>query len=181
MKKLAAIFIVLFASAAVAQRPPVNSPLLDHLVGKWILQGTIAGRQTTHDVTGEWVANHQYLRLHEVSREKTADGKPQYDAFIHIGWNDAKKLYPILFLDNFWGIGPEAIGAAAPKDNELLFLWKDEKGAVGFTNDFLYDPKTDSWQWIMDNVVNGTHKPFGRVKLTRIVARKAASFANDRH
>ena len=161
------ILAMLFVSAAQAQRPPVNSPLLDHLVGNWIMQGTIAGKTATHDVTGEWVANHQYLRLHDVSRDKTPDGRPQYDAFIHIGWNEEKKMYSILWLDNFWGIGPEAIGAAEAKENELPFLWKDDKGAVTFSNDFLYDQKTNSWQWIMDNVMNGTHKPFGRVKLTR--------------
>jgi hypothetical protein len=62
--------------------------------------------------------------LHEVSREKTADGKPQYDAFLHIGWNEEKKSYSIIWLDSFWGIDPESIGAAVPKNgNELLFLW----------------------------------------------------------
>ena len=162
------IFAVFLASAAVAQRPPVNSPLLDHLVGDWVLRGTIAGRPTTQDVTGEWVANHQYLRLHDVSREKAANGKPQYDAMIFIGWNGAKKSYPIIWLDNFWGIDPESIGNATPKENEMLFLWKDAKGTVDFSNDFLYDPQSDSWQWVMDNVVNGTHRPFGRVKLTRM-------------
>lgn len=160
-------FAILFVSAAGAQRPPVNSPLLDRLEGKWVLQGNIAGKKTTHDITAEWVANHQYLRLHEVSREKMADGKPQYDAFIHIGWNEQKKSYSIIWLDNFWGIDPASIGTAAPKENDLLFLWKDENGAVTFSNDFLYDAKTDSWSWTMDNVVNGTKKPFGTVKLTR--------------
>jgi hypothetical protein len=29
--------------------------LLDHLAGQWILQGTIAGKRTTHDVQVEWV------------------------------------------------------------------------------------------------------------------------------
>jgi len=53
----------------------------------------------------------------------------------------------------------------------LPFLWKDEKGSVGFSNDFVYDPKSDSWQWTMDNVVNGTKKPFGRVTLTRAAGR----------
>lgn len=154
MKRLLT-FVALFASVAAAQRPPVNSPLLDHLVGKWVLQGTIAGRQITHDITAEWVANHHYLRLHEVSRERTADGSPQYDAFIHIGWSERKKSYSIIWLDNFWGINPESIGTAASDENELRFLWKDEKGAVAFSNDFLYDAKNDSWQWIMDNVENG--------------------------
>jgi hypothetical protein len=164
---------LLFVSLAAAQRPPVNSPLLDRLAGDWVLQGTIAGRQTTHDITAEWVANHQYLRLHEISREKTADGKPEYDAFIHIGWNGQTRNYSILWLDNFWGIEPGSIGVAVPRENELPFLWKDENGAVTFSNDFLYDTKSDSWTWTMDNVVHGTNKPFGRVKLTRAAAKKA--------
>jgi hypothetical protein len=108
------VLAIFFASVAAAQRPPLNSPLLDRLSGEWVLQGTIAGKQATHDVTAEWVANHQYLRLHEVSREKAADGKPQYDAFIHIGWNERKKAYSIIWLDSFWGIDPEAIGTAVP-------------------------------------------------------------------
>lgn len=168
-------FTFLFLSFAAAQRPPLNSPLLDHLAGEWVLEGTIAGQHTTHDVVADWVANHQYLRLHEVSREKTTDGKPQYDAFIHIGWNEQKKTYTIIWLDNFWGIDPEAIGSASPKENELPFLWKDEKGTVTFSNDFLYDTKTDSWLWTMDNVVNGTKKPFGSVKLVRATGKKTDS------
>lgn len=174
MKRLL-VFLILCVSAAAAQRPPLNSALLDHLTGEWVLQGTIAGKQTTHDITAEWVANHQYLRLHEVSREKAADGKPQYDAFVHIGWSEQKKSYAIIWLDNFWGIDPESIGTAAPKDNELLFLWKDEKGAVTFSNDFFYDPKSDTWLWTMNNVVNGTNKPFGTVKLTRAADKKPGS------
>jgi hypothetical protein len=171
MKHLACfLFYVLFACAAPAQRLPVNSPVLDHLVGTWVLQGTIAGKPATHDIAAEWVANHQFLRVHEVSREKTRDGIPEYDAFIHIGWEPEKKIYPIIFLDNYWGIDPASIGTATPKENELLFVWKNEKGTMDFTNDFVYDPKTDSWQWIMDNVVSGTKKPFGRVKLTRVAS-----------
>lgn len=167
------MFAILVVSAASAQRPPVESLLLDHLAGDWDLQGTIAGKQTTHDVTAEWVANHQYLRLHEVSREKAADGNPQYNAFIHIGWNEKDKTYSIIWLDNFWGIEPESIGAAVPKENELPFVWKNEKGTLSFSNDFLYDPKTDSWLWTMNNIVNGTKKPFGTVKLTRATRREA--------
>lgn len=174
MKRLLT-FAILVVSFAAAQRPPVNSSILDHLTGEWVLEGTIAGRPATHDIASEWVANHQYLRLHEVSREKSADGKPKYDAFIHIGWSEQKKGYTIIWLDNFWGIDPESIGTAAPKENELLFLWKDEKGAVDFSNDFLYDPKSDSWRWTMDNVVNGTKKPFGTVMLTRAPAGKRPS------
>src|SRR5579859_6804835 len=105
MKRMLMFAVLLVSTAAAAQRPPVDSPVLDHLVGRWVLQGTIAGKQTTHDITAEWVANHQYLHLHEISREKTPAGTPQYDAFILIGWDPEKKMYPIIFLDNFWNVG----------------------------------------------------------------------------
>jgi hypothetical protein len=57
------------ATVAVAQQPPVSSPLLDHLVGKWVLQGSIAGQDIIHDVNAEWVLEHHYVRIQEVSRQ----------------------------------------------------------------------------------------------------------------
>ena len=50
---------------------------------------------------------------------------------------------------------------------DIPFIFKDEHGEVEFNNDFIYDAKTDTWQWIMDNVDKGVIKPFGRVKLVR--------------
>jgi hypothetical protein len=60
----------------------------------------------------------------------------------------------------------ESIGVANPKENELLFVFKDEKGEVTFENEFVYDTKANSWEWHLDNVANGAAKPFGRAKLT---------------
>ena len=167
MAKKLMVLCLFLCAGAWAQRAPLESPLLDHLAGHWVLQGVIAGKPATHDVTAEWVANHQYLRLHEVSRDTTPDGKPAYDAFIHIGWNEKKKSYVIIWLDNFWTIDPASIGTGSAKANEILFLWRDPDGSVSFSNNFVYDPQTDSWEWAMANVVKGTEKPFGRVKLTR--------------
>jgi hypothetical protein len=62
--------ILVLVGIAGAQQPTFHDALLDHLAGSWVLQGTIAGRPTTHDITAEWVLAHQYLRLQEVSREK---------------------------------------------------------------------------------------------------------------
>ena len=56
---------------------------------------------------------------------------------------------------------------AAIKENEIPFVFKDEKGNTTFTNDFVYDAKADTWDWRMDNVDNGVAKPFARVTLTR--------------
>jgi hypothetical protein len=61
----------------------------------------------------------------------------------------------------------ESIGVAAAKENELAFVFRDEHGEISFTNTFMYDPKTDTWENRLDNVVKGEAKPFARFKLTR--------------
>lgn len=164
----ASLLISLFSAA---QQPPVKSPLLDHLAGKWVLQGTIAGKPAVHDVDAEWVLDHHYLRIHELARAKDEKGMT-YEAHIYITWNDEKwpggpPRYSCIWLDVFGGLAPESIGVAAIKENELPFLFRDDKGELSFSNVFVYDPASDTWEWRMDNVVKGEYKPFGRVKLTR--------------
>lgn len=167
-KKAFLLLVTFLSSLALAQQtPPVSSPLLDHLAGHWILQGAIAGQPVTHDIDAEWVLEHHYLRLHEVSREKTDKGEPLYEAFIFIAWNDPPKQYSCAWLDVYGGFSPVSVGVAAVKDSDIPFVFKNETGEVVFNNDFVYDAKTDSWQWIMDNVDKGVIKPFGRPKLVR--------------
>lgn len=158
---------------AWGQQPPTDSPLLDHLVGQWTMEGTIAGQKTVHDVSAEWVLGHHYLALHEVSREKQKDGSPKYEATIYIGWNPQPKEYACVWLDVYGGLAVESIGTASAKENDIPFVFKDEKGAVTFLNDFVYDPQADTWEWHMDNVTAAGAKPFGRVKLTRVSAKTA--------
>jgi hypothetical protein len=169
MKRRIATFLLLLATVttAAAQQAPLTSPLLDHMTGHWVLRGEIAGKPTTHDVDADWVIQHHYVRLHEVSRDKNAQGQPQYEALIFVGFTEASKTYSCVWLDVYGGTAIESIGVADPRENQLLFVFKDEKGEVSFRNDFIYDPATASWEWRMDNVVNGAPKPFGRVKLTR--------------
>ena len=152
---------------AVAQQPPLNSPLLDHLGGKWVLEGMIAGKHVTHDVDADWVLDHHYLRVHETSREKTDKEKPQYEAVIFIGWNEEPKQYACVWLDVYGGLAPVSIGTATPKENEIPFAFKDEKGNVSLTNDFVYAPKQGTWEWRIDNIENGAAKPFARVTLSK--------------
>ena len=168
MRNRIAVFAILLASATVAaQQASVASPLLEHLTGHWVLRGEIAGKQTTHDVVGEWVIQHRYVQLHEVSRDKDAKGQPQYEAMIFVSWTETPKAYTCVWLDVNGGSSVESIGVAEPTENKLPFVFKNEKGEVSFRNDFIYDPATAAWEWRMDNVDKGVAKPFGRVKLTR--------------
>jgi hypothetical protein len=142
MKKLfllATIFwaTIFVALTAMAQQPPIHSPLLDHLAGKWLLQGTEGEQAATHDFEAEWVLQHHYLRFREVSREKNDKGEPQYDATVFIGWNEKTKQLACVWLDVYGGLTAESIGRASSKENELAFVFTDEHGETSFTNTFL--------------------------------------------
>jgi hypothetical protein len=167
VKNLILVLALFIAPLTIAQQPPVNSPLLDHLAGHWLMDGAIANQPTQHDLDAEWVLDHHYLRLHEVSHETKPNGQPKYEAMIFIAWNDQPKHYSCAWLDVYGSFSVASIGWAPPSDNELAFLFKNEKGESDFSNVFIYDPKTDTWSDALDNIVNGAKKPFGRVKLTR--------------
>ena len=49
------------AVSAGAEPPAGDDPWLSRLVGHWVLEGRIAGKDTTHDVDAEWVLNHLYV------------------------------------------------------------------------------------------------------------------------
>ena len=76
----------LIAQSAVAAPLSLNDPLLDRLVGTWVLRGDIAGRPVTHAVKVQWVLAHEYIQIRETSRSRTADNvdKGQLKPFAHV-------------------------------------------------------------------------------------------------
>jgi hypothetical protein len=169
MRICAAIaFAFLLSSSALAQEPAFNDELLDRMVGQWLLQGTIAGAETTHDVAVEWVLGHQYIQIREVSREKDAKGAPAYEAIVYIGWDKPSASYACLWLDNTGGGGlvGQAIAHAKRSGDEMPFLFHGADGSL-FHTTFAYDKGGDAWRWIMDAEEGGKLQPFARVVLTR--------------
>ena len=158
-----------FARPASAEPPVYADPLLDRLIGTWVLRGQIAGKDTTHDVVAEWVLGHQYVRLREVAREKDSKGNAAYEAIVFIGSGRPSHDYACLWLDSTrgGGLAPEGIVHAIRAGGEIPFVFLDGAGTISFKNTFAYDKSTDSWAWLMDNVAGGKAIPFGRVKLTR--------------
>ncbi len=153
-----------------AQQPKGKDLLLDRLAGSWILQGTIAGHETTHDIEAEWVLNNEYLRVHETSREKNLQGQPAYEAIIFIEGDDSAGEYKCLWLDSTGGGGLSApVARGIRGDDEIVFLFKDKNSGVKTT--FAYSKVSDSWNWLIDNVKGnvdgGKVTAFARVKLTR--------------
>ncbi len=159
---------VLLSTPPLSGQSAFRDPLLDRMVGNWILEGTIEGKPTTHEVAVEWVLGHQYLRIHEVSREKDSKGQAAYEAIVFLGWDERSKEYACLWLDNTGGGGltGQAIGHAKRGGNEMAFLFKAGSGNL-FHTTFVYDKGTNTWQWIMDGEEAGKLQPFARLNLRK--------------
>jgi len=168
----ATCFFCLFfwlAGACLAQEPATNSALelLDHLAGQWVLQGTIAGKQTTHDVQADWVLKREYLRLHEVSREKDAKSDPAYEAIVFISWDPKTQEYICLWLDTTagGGLSAQGLGHGKKSGDSIPFLFTISFDLIH--NTFVYDRGADTWKWLIDDEANGKTERFADVKLVR--------------
>ena len=157
----AAALLFLSAPLFAAER----DQLLDHMTGRWVLRGTIAGRQTTHDIRAKWVLQDRYVSFTEVSREKDASGKPQYEAIVLLGYDVAKSRYVCFWYDITGVASPDAGGIAQRDGNTLPFVFKSDQG--DFHTTFVYRAGTDAWTWTMDMEQGGRLDPFARVTLTR--------------
>jgi hypothetical protein len=162
------VSLALLAAPVLAQPATFQDPLLDRLIGTWVLQGTIGGSPTTHDIVADWVLGHQYVRLHEVSREKDAKGQAAYEAIVFLGRDQPSNRYACLWLDSTGGGGlaAQAIGYAKRGGDEIPFLFKGADGSL-FHTTFAYDKEADSWRWTMDGEEGGKLQPFARVRLVR--------------
>lgn len=152
---------------AASQQPQRQDSFLDHMTGHWVLSGTIAGRQTTQDVDADWVLNREYIRLHEISRDKSPGGSPNYEAIVFLGWDPATGEYTLLWLDTTSGSGLNSpvIGRGKLSGDQINFLFKSHEG--DFHTTFAYDKSSDTWKWIMDGEQDGKLSPFARVTLAR--------------
>jgi len=164
------VLCILFCCSSPAEQNPAAAAmkLLDHLAGNWVLQGTIAGRQTTHDVKASWVLNREYLQLHEVSREKGAGGGAAYEAIVYLTWDVKAQQYTCLWLDSTAGGGLSAEGIARANlagDSIPLVFTLSPADQIHTT--FSYDHSNDTWQWVIDNVEKGEIHRFANVTLRR--------------
>lgn len=161
------IFLLLASARLPAQALHADS-LFDRLIGQWVLRGTIARQSTTHDVTFAWMLGREYVQMHEVSRERAANGTPAYEAVVIFGRDPRSGEYACLWLDNtaYSAFEPAGIGRGRVAGDSVPFVFRYTQ-TTGFHNTFVYSRATDSWQWHMDNDSAGVRRPFARVTLTR--------------
>ena len=157
------------AALAHAQAPtaPASDAFLDKLAGHWVADGRVGKSTTVHDIDVQWVLAHQYLLVHETSREKTDKGNPRYEAYVWIAVDRASGEYTVWWLDSTTGDGLtlEGLGKGRREGDAIPFTWRDKAGALSFTNRFEYDEKSNRWTWTLANVKDGKSTPFATFAL----------------
>jgi hypothetical protein len=168
-RALPAVAALLIALPLHAQVPQRDS-LLDHLIGHWVLRGPMAGQTVTHDVTFQWVLGSEYVQMREVSRERTAAGLPMYEAIVYLVHDPHTGEFGALWMDNtdYNAFYPAGVGRGRAAGDSIPFVFADS--ASRFHNTFVYDRKSDTWAWHMDNEDARGRRPFARVVLSRAKA-----------
>ena len=164
---LLALAGLLLTTPLTAQEFGLRDELLDRMIGEWVLRGTMAGGEVVHDVTFEWVVQHHYVRMHEVAREREADGRPAYEAMVIIGEDPHSDGYAAMWLDNTGtgGLTGDGLGHAMAIGDSIPFVFHFPDGSPWHTI-FVYRRATDHWEWVM----HGEGKDddlFAKVTLTR--------------
>jgi len=140
LKSLMLALALLCSPAAVfAQGLPPDS-LFPRLVGNWVLRGTIAGRQTVHDVDFEWLLGREYVQMHEVSRERAPNGSPAYEAVVVFGRDPGTGAYACVWMDNTAAAAfpPEGTGRGTVTGDSISFLFQYTP-TTSFHTTFLYE------------------------------------------
>ena len=169
MKRTASVALVtLLAGAPLQAQTSQPDSLLNHLIGTWVLRGTIAGNQVVHDVTCKWVLGNGYVEIHEVSREKSPSGAPQYEAIVYVGRDPKTQVYSVLWLDNtaFGAFAPAGTGHAVSAGDSIPFVFGGPP-TDRIHNTFVYRRATETWEWHIDNEDARGRRIFARVTLSR--------------
>jgi Protein of unknown function (DUF1579) len=155
------LLLLLLAGAQAQPPPPLQDPFLDNFVGDWKVERKIRNaRNVQTSVHCEWVLNHQFLEFHYGA----ADAKPEYEAFVFIGFDSAAKNYVCHWVDVFGGADSE-LGRG--KIDEKLRSIEFTFGKGELTNKFTFDPQTKTWTSLIRQVEKGEWKTFAEEKWTK--------------
>ncbi len=164
MKRSTAWFLLsllLSIAQAKAQTQPPHDSFLDNFVGDWRVERNIGKRGMKEtSVRCEWVLNHQFIEFHYGA----ADAKPEYEAFVFIGFDDAAKSYVCHWVDVF-GAKDSALGRGKLDDKLLALEFKFGNGEL--TNKFTFDSQAKTWTSLIRQIEKGEWKTFAEEKWTK--------------
>ena len=155
------VFGLLVLNYADAQPPPLQDQFLDNFVGDWRVERNMGKRGVKQtSVHCEWVLNHQFIEFHYGA----ADAKPEYEAFVFIGFDNTAKNYVCHWVDVF-GASDSELGRGSLDQNVPAMEFKFGKGDL--TNKFAFDPQAKTWTSLIRQIEKGQWVTFAEEKWTK--------------
>jgi hypothetical protein len=157
------LFLLAVAVAKAQVPPSLQDRFLDNFVGNWSVERKMGkGQVQQTSVRCEWVLNHQFIEFHY----GYADPKPEYEAFVFIGFDNSAKSYVCHWVDVF-GATYSALGNGKLDDKllsiEFRFVPKDGE----LTNKFTFDSQTKTWTSLIRQTEKGEWKTFAEEKWSK--------------
>jgi len=143
-----------------------QDPLLNKMVGKWKVGGTIRSRPIEQSVEARWVLNHQFLQVHEMGAPSPKTDGPAYEATVMIGYDHTSERYVAHWMDIYGGRFSETLGYGVQSEDQIEFVF--EYGDGPFRTTFRWLSDKNQWQWLMRTKDNrGQWVEFASLTLTR--------------
>jgi len=153
------------ATCSAGPESTFQDELLDKLVGRWRLTGTMIGHELLQECSAEWVLNHQFVRLSCHETRKPPLFKVPYEAVTYIGCSGETQRYVNYLLDVFGAA--ETPGFGRRTDNQIEFVWDDPNGAFHAT--MTWNLESDSWTFLSQQKDrSGKWGPFAEKTLRRV-------------
>jgi hypothetical protein len=144
-----------------------HDDLVEHLAGKWKMDGQVMGRQAHHRVEAGWVLHHQFLSLHEVTSGDAPASEQRYEATWFLGYDAVSDRYVLHLLDIFGARFSETLGYGILEGNRLRFTFEYPDGP--FHTTFLWDAQQETWEWLMEQKgKDGKWSQFADLHLTKL-------------
>jgi hypothetical protein len=125
--------------------------LLDKMIGRWEITGSMMGQPLRQRGEAEWVLNHQFIRIFfrdaTVPRGPTKD--PPYEAYVYVGFDNMSERYVMHWLDTFGGRYSEVLGYGVKKLGRDSISFIFEGGTGPLRNTISWDFRTSTWRMLI--------------------------------
>jgi hypothetical protein len=122
-----------------------SGDLLNHLEGKWIMSGSVMGKQVLYIAEGNWVLQNKWLCLHMKDTLMPAE----YEADVYMGIDSAKNEYVGHWLDSFGGAGARVTGIGPVSSGKIEIVYPYAEGK--FRNLFIFNSLANKWDFVIES------------------------------
>ena len=154
LRLIVALLVPSVGSAQGGPRSPFHDDLLDRLIGRWNVVGTVHGAPSKQTLRAEWVLSHQFLRVYEKSVENVAGTNVPYEGVFYFGFDDIGKRYVVHLMNVFGGRDSEGLGYGQRSGDEVRLVFQNLDASIA--SRFIWQPGSSSWRIVSTAKGEGT-------------------------